>query len=362
MKTILKRQNYTLLLNKQILLIALFSLIFITNATAQLRFSVNSSNNYLSVHSYSGVTSMNAYELKFEYSGTNLNIPNWRISARLAGPIMETGGSKIFPADKISFIPSNVQSTAQGTATPTISQIGIPSSIPLNPTSEVFLVPRSNAPLYFTSQWNGYFYFMLGFNLEIASGAYLGELQGDYTQKRYIMNIEFTAYGSKNEVIDKMTRSYTIDVFKLSGAPVAANKYSIQVMGGAQNGYLELRTIDHYKNGNSINYKDALKLSTNVDYQVAVYSIPSKFTSTSGYNLPLNTVNVLATPTTSAGIYSVKPIELSTTPQTIIDGRSTNETPLFFDIKYFTKPNNPDLIRARAEEYTTTLIYEIVPR
>lgn len=362
MKTILKRQSYTLLLNKHILLIFLSSLSYIAAATAQLRFSINSSNNYLGVYTYAGYISNNAYELKFEYNGANLNVPNWRISARLTSPILEVNGNNVFPADKISFIPTNVQGNAQPLPTPTISQIGIPSSIPLNATSEVFIVPRSNAPLYYINQNPNYFFLQLSFNLEIAAGAYLGELQGGYTQKKYIMNLEFTAYGSNNEVINKERKSYTIDVFKLSGTPISTNKYSIQVTGGAQNGYLELRTIDHYMNGNSVSYNNALKLSTNIDYQVTAYSIPAQFSSTSGYNLPLSTINVLATPTDPNSVYSVKPIELSTIPQTIIDGRSTKEVPIFFDIKYFTKPNNKDLIKAKPDEYSTNLIYEILPK
>ena len=84
------------------------------------------------------------------------------------GPIQSTNGTLLFPSEKISFVPTRTEGQANPGPIPTVSQIGMPSPVPLNGTSEVFLVPSSNAPLYNKSQWSSYYDLRLIFNLVVA--------------------------------------------------------------------------------------------------------------------------------------------------------------------------------------------------
>ncbi len=325
-------------------------------------FGVNSSNNYTSIHTYSGVTSNSAYNLWFQYTGTNLNIPNWRVSVRLKQPILSVEGNTQIPADKVSLIPTNTQGQGQPNGIPSISQIGMPLSIPLSAYSEVFLVPMSNAPLYNISQYNSYYNLQIFFNLEIAGGAYLESLQGGNTQKRYTMILEFKAYGSNNEVLGVEERAYTIDIFRLSGTPPVTKQYSIVVSANSRNALLELSKMSDYTQGASVLYSNGLNITTNTEYQLNLRSLNSHFSSfSSGATLPLDVVKVELIPAQS-GTSTVIPISLSNTSQKISEGTSTGNAQRSFHIKYSTNPGDSRLLNAKMEQYSTTLEFQIIPR
>lgn len=362
MKMFLRQLSSVFLSNRLIILTVFLGLQYLS-LSAQVNLSVYS-RNYMSVNSYAGYTATGAYDVKFDCTTTSLNIPQWKLSVRLLRPIQSDDGTRTFPPEKISFLPVSTEGDAQPLPIPSVSQIGIPASIPLSGTSEAFLVPQSNAPLYNISQYSSYFYLLLKFNLNVAPGEYLANLQGGDKQKRYIVSLEFCLYGKNNEVLGRVTREYTIDVYRLIDNPTPRNKYSIQLAGNAQNSYLELRTLDNYINGTSVTYNNALKLSSNVDYQVTVRSSSPNFSSPSGSLLPLSAVNLqpVVTQSSSTFISSVRSVELSASPQVVVDGKSTSESVIYLDLKYYTKPNNKQLIDAKSDEYKTILIYEITPK
>lgn len=360
-RIILKQQNLILLMIKKILYLLPFIFPVFLHAQRP-TFGVNSSNNYTSIHNYNGVTSTGAYNLWFQYTGTNLNIPNWRVSVRLKQPILSSEGNLQIPPDKVSLIATHTQGQAQPSGIPSISQIGIPLSVPLSAYTEVFLVPMSNAPLYNVSQWSSYYNLQIFFNLEIAGGAYLEALQGGNTQKRYTMVLEFKAYGANNEVIGVEERTYTIDIFKLSGTAPVTKQYSIVVSGNSKNALVELSKISDYVQGSSVLYTNGLNVTTNTDYQLNLRSLGSHFNSINSVaTLPLDVIRVELIPAQS-GTSTVIPILLSGTSQKISEGTSTNNAQRSFHIKYSTAPGDNRLINAKMEQYTTILEFQIIPR
>jgi hypothetical protein len=312
------------------------------------------SHNHLNVNTYDGATDVDGFTLWLFYNGTNLNVPHWKLSVRTMGPIQSTNGTLLFPSEKISFVPTRTEGQANPGPIPTVSQIGMPSPVPLIGTSEVFLVPSSNAPLYNVSQWSSYYELRMHFNLVVAGGAYLNRLQ----KNKFKFILRFTAYRQDNSVIGYVDLNYMIQVHKLSGVPPVENEYSILVSTEASNGLLEFKTMADYINGKSVTYVDGLSVSATTAYQVTVRSVSSHFSSSAGNTLPLDIVHLQL----SGGTGNIYSRTLSTGTQTILEGPSTGGTPVNFDITYFTEANDSRLFNVPSEQYETSLMYEISPR
>lgn len=339
-------------MNKRIIPILLF-LFAAGFSYGQLNFS-GWSHNYLNIYTYDQTVDIEGHTLVFTYGGADLDEPHWKLSVRPTGPIQSWDGT-IFPTEKISFVPKRTEGQAYHPGPiPTIEQIGMPSPVPLNGTSEVFLVPSSNAPLYNVSQWNSYYTLWMFFDLVAAGGAYLSPLQNKY----FFFTLRFTAYRQDNSVIGTWYAPYTIQVHKLSGAPPEENKYSISVSTEASNGLLEFKTMADYINGKSVTYAGGLSVSATTNYQVTARSIPIHFSSASGNTLPLDVVRLQL----SGGSGVTAPATLSTAPKTILQGSSTGGTSINFDITYSTEANDQRLFNVPSEQYETSLMYEISPR
>lgn len=315
-----------------------------------------SSNTYLNVYSYDGAVSIDAYRLRFEYTGNNLNVPNWKISMRVKGPIVSSDG-KVFPSEKISLVAVRTEGQANNPGPlPTLSEIGVRPHVALDGLSEVFLVPYSNEPLYNVSQYSTYYDLKIIFNLVVAGGGYLADLH-EYRQFR--VPFQFTAYRNDNTVIGVYDQDYTIQVHLLTGDPPPdENQYSIRVSTEASNGLLEFKTMADYLNGKSVTYTDGLSVSATTAYQVTVRSIPAHFSSAVGNTLPLDVVRLQLT----GGAGTMAPVALSTDTKTILQGLSTNGASQHFDITYSTEANDARLFNVPSDHYTTSLMYEISPR
>lgn len=312
------------------------------------------SYSHLNVNTYDGATDVVGFTLRLFYNGTNLNVPHWKLSVRTMGPIQSTNGTLLFPSEKISFVPTRTEGQANPGPIPTVSQIGMPSPVPLIGTSEVFLVPSSNAPLYNVSQWSSYYELRMHFNLVVAGGAYLNRLQ----KNNFKFILRFTAYRQDNSVIGYVDLNYMIQVHKLSGVPPVENEYSILVSTEAANGLLEFNTAADYINGKSVTYVDGLSVSATTAYQVTVRSTSPHFSSAGGDTLPLDVVRLQL----SGGPGVTAPVTLSTAPKTILQGLSSGGASETFDITYSTEANDPRLFNVPSEQYETSLLYEISPQ
>lgn len=316
------------------------------------------SNTYLNVYSYEGTTQYGAITLRMSGNGY-INVPDWKLSIT-ALPSTAANGL-YFPTEKIMMQPNNTSGTAYDPGPlPTISEIGMPAAVFLMNNSEVYLVPQSNKPLYNQGVNNSYYDLKITFNMSVIGGAYLTQLKSGSPQ--YPVNLIFTLYGANNEIIGTTNQLYTIQIHSgLSGNPPAENEYSIQVSSAARNGLLNLMSLVDYAQGASVTYTEGLTVSTNTDYQISVKSISPVFLSSSGNSLPLDVVNIELQPSSGnqASVY-VKPI--SSLPQVISFGKSTNKLPVHYSIRYYTSPNDLRLTQSKMDEYSTTLQYEITPQ
>lgn len=351
------RQNCNLTMNKFIFFISFSLLLLYEGNTQNPNFTVWS-QNYLNVYSYDGTTQTEAVTVQISKNGP-LDVADWRLSLQVQPTTLWNG--KVFPAEKITLHPNRISGSANDPGPlPNIVEIGAPASVPLVAGSEVYLVPRSNAPLYNVGVNNSYYEMKISFDLTVAGGDYLTDLKSG--SPVYPMPMTFMLYGANNEVLGTAQVYYSIQVHEnLSGAPPVENVFALQFSGDAQNGKLSLHTPFDYSSGVGVTYNNGLSLTTNTDYQLTVKSVQSDFSSLSGNHLPLDIVNVYLTPS-EGGSVSIVEKALSQLPQVILTGSSTDKQPVFFDLNYRTNPNDQRLIQAKPEEYSTILQYELTPR
>lgn len=315
-------------------------------------------NDYAQINSYNGILSSNAFTVRLDGNG-NLNLPTWRISVRVKQPITNNI-NQIFPAEKISLLPTTTYGQLNGGMVPTILQIGMPLQSHLQQGMEVFLVPQSQAPLLNAATGgNPYYNFFLLFDLKVEGGSYLSDFT---TWTDFIVPLEFKFYDEKNKLKQTVSKNYKLQMATLSGTdPTPTPQFSISIEGNAGIGLLELKTKSDYINGAQVTYQNGLKVSANTDYQINVKSLQPTFLSDRGNTLPLNTIQVSLNPS-SAISGSVFPIWLNTNAQKIATGGETKGFPVYYDINYASKPNDINFITSEPDKYYTTLQYEITPK
>ncbi len=315
-------------------------------------------NGYLQINSYNGNTNPDAYTFTLSGNG-NINIPHWRVSVKLKQPITANTGNYILPANKISFQPVSSSGQAYPSPIPSIPQIGMPLNVVLQEGQEVFLIPQSNASLYNQPvQPNGYYSLQIKYSMNLAGGAYLGSYPSWIT---FTAPLQFTAYDQYNNIIGKMDHNFLFQIGTLSGTPPSAPEMSIKFGSAALNGTLEFKNIQDYVNGASVTYPNALIVKSNTNYQIKLKSLQTQFSSSSGNSLPLDAVQLNLMPV-SGNTGSVYPVLLSAAPQMVATGSSTQNSDVYYDIKYSSKPNDERLINAKTEDYSTTIQYEITPQ
>jgi hypothetical protein len=162
-------------------------------ASAQVNYT-SWTNGFISVNSYSGNTNPDAYTLQLSGNG-NLNVPYWRLSARLTHPITSADGNYTMPANKLSFSPVSTSGSAFPNPVPTVQQIGMPLNVMMQEGQEVFLIPQSNAAIFNTSNFNAYYYLQLKYSFTIAGGSYLSNYP---SWTSFSAPIQFTAYDRYN--------------------------------------------------------------------------------------------------------------------------------------------------------------------
>lgn len=317
-------------------------------------------NGYMQINSYNGNSNSDAYNVTFAANG-NLNVPHWKLSAKLKQSIVSPDGKYTIPANKISFQPISTTGQSYPNPIPSIAQIGAPQNVYLQENGESYLIPDANAPLYNQpSQPGGYYNLQLKYGITVLGGAYLGKFPSWTT---FTAAIEFTAYDQYNAVIGKMTHTYQFQIGSITDAPPAAEELSLKVNTNAANGILEFKTLQDYSNGTSVTYSNGLLVNSNSNFQIKVRSLQNEMRSPSGNTIPVDVVHLtlMATTTTNPN-QQIFPIVLSSSSQIIAQANSNTKIDYRYDIRYFTKPQDVRLINAKSDSYATTLQYEITPQ
>jgi hypothetical protein len=314
-------------------------------------------NGFISVNSYSGNTNPDAYILQLSGNG-NLNVPYWRLSARLTQPITSADGIYTMPANKLSFSPVSTSGSAYPGPVPSVSQIGMPLNVMMQEGQEIFLIPQSNAAIYNISDSNAYYYLQIKYSYTIAGGSYLSNYPA-WTS--FSAPIQFTAYDRYNNVIGRIDHVFQIQIGALTGTPPDVPEMSLKFSANAINSLLEFNSKNDYMNGVSAVYPGALTVRSNTNYQIKIKSLQSQFVSAAGNSLPLDAVKFRLTPS-SGNNATVYPISLASFPQLVAKGAYTQGSNVYYDINYSTNSNDQRFMNAKKEDYSTTLQFEITPQ
>ncbi len=337
-------------------------------AGAQLRFQVYS-GGYFNVTDYAGfATPPGGHQFHFLYSGRQIHVENWRVTARVNGSIRPVSGQNVsgqpFPAAKVAF-----RFTHDSGNSPTLVEIGAPTTpIPLVQNGETPLIPQSKAPITYQSQNEGYMQFHLFFVVDIAGGAYLDQFKNRaaYQPIVYALPITFTFYSQDGLVLGYQDVTYQIQINQnLSGSPAIEPQYGIEVLGTARDARLELSDIANYMEGASVLYTDGLKINANTGYVITARALGADMQAVSGgtATLPVEVVQLQLLPGSDppqAGNYTG--ISLADQYQPLFNGPVGRERPQLFHIVYRTAGGDERLLRARSGVYTTTVLYQLIPQ
>lgn len=313
----------------------------------------------MQINSYNGNSNPDAYTVTFSANG-KLNVPHWKLSARLKQNVVSEDGKYTIPSNKISFQPISTTGQSYPDPIPSISQIGAPLNVYLQESGEAFLIPNSNAALYNKPETpNGYYSLQIKYGITLIGGSYLGSFPAWI---RFIAPVEFTAYGPNDAIIGRVSHDFQFQIGSITDAPPPATpELSLKVNMNAANGVLEFKTMQDYSNGTSVTYTDGLLASSNTNFQIKVRSLQNDLQSAAGNSIPVDVIH-LTLATTSTANQRISPIVLSVANQTLVQTNTDTTTSYRYDIKYFTLPQDNRLINAKSDDYTTTLQYEITPQ
>ncbi|WP_134091581.1 hypothetical protein [Olivibacter sp. XZL3] len=334
---------------------------------AQLRFNVYSAG-YFNITDYSGyISPEGSHQFHIQYDGTFIEEHHWGIKARLNGPIRPISGNNVsgqsFPAEKIRF-----RFTHDDGNHPTLAAIGASmANIPLNAAAETPLIPKSNAAISHRSQYHSHMQFHLYFAVDIEGGDYLNRMRNSeaYQMIVYAVPLTFTLYRADGTILGYQDAMYYIQVNQtLSGGPTVT-EFSLEVLGNARNCTLELGSPRHYTEGISLVNDDGLRVNSSTAYAITARTIGPELTQTTGgqASIPVGAIKLRLQPGSlapSGGAYQEIPLSVSN--QSLFGANSGHSSARLFDIVYRIDGNDNRLLNAVQGVYTTTIIYQLMPR
>ena len=320
---------------------------------AQISLVNGGGGGYTAVTSYEGVIKPNHYILQMDIKGENVNISNWSIFVRVKQPIRNSEG-KILDPSKVSLRLNNI-SASRG-ASPTIPQVGaIIGKIPLSLT-DVAIIPNSQYLITTGVNSNNNNQIRFSFDIIVEGGSYLEQLK---SWNNYHMDMEFK-FISANVNPNPTNRGIDFQIYPTDNLPIEP-VYSIQINSSASNGLLEFKSISDYVNGVSQTYANGLSVISETPYALQVKAQSSAFESLQN-SIPLNTVSVNLKAADNSSVAGTQALSSVTTQSIISNVRNSGAQARFFDIRYFTSPNDTRLQNAKPDTYKTTLIYTMIPQ
>lgn len=330
-----------------------FFIAFIVTAPSYTQEFTMWGNPYVGIYSYNGITTNGYYTLVIKENwGTELYAEDWRITVRLTGDIVSRDGTQVFPSNKVGLILSSTE--GQPSSIPDVSEINLPYPVMFNGTQEVDLVNGEDVILS-NKVGNNFVYYQFQMNFQLAAigGGYLDLLDDDTGNKtiNYSASLEFKAYIGGEEF--SIQRTYDIlQVHKLS-----TNK-SYSILVDPVNVDLEFNTVADYINGKNITFPNAVTVKSNVAYQLRVSSIYPNLSSASGNILPLDMVRLQL----SGDAQATTPVTLSDMMVTLLQGVATDGVSKAYDLTFSTVANDARILDLPTEQYSTHLLFEIIPQ
>src|SRR5690606_16789525 len=233
-------------------------------------------NGYITVRSYNGSTTPNAFGYRVHMSSTPI-VSDWSMMIRVNGQIRNSEG-KIVDPSKIRIRINNIS----GDQPPTLAQIGGDDTpIPLSLT-EVTIFRNSKAALQGPHKQT-----FFSFDILVDGGIYLEALK---SWQEYNLNVVFSLRNRQNQVITSFPASVRMQIYP-QGAPPTGPTYSIQINGTANDALLDFNSVAHYAEGVSKTYNNGLSITSSTNYAVQVRTLTPTFQATSS-TVPVGTVRL----------------------------------------------------------------------
>ena len=371
-KNLLKWANWNLIMlqkNKAYILIPIFLLISNYSLLAQVRFSAWS-NNYIELRSYLGMQTLNRFNtFQFQVSGQHTFIPQWSLTVRLMEPIRvisgeSNRGGKEFPAEKISLY------WTEDNNDPDLFLQGIGANrnpIPLQSHGEVKLIDHANQSL--SSHGEYHRNFQLYNALKIEPGRYLDKMvsASPYHHLRYKIALLFTLYNQEGVSLGTAPLEYVLQISpRLTDGHLIDIEpdFSIRFIPEASRVSLRFSTSEDYKEGVRFQASNALRITSNTDYEVKVKSMDSHFVSEKGTTLPLDILTLKLMPGQDAVHSGVFPkISLSANEQTLCYGQSADkDVARYYHLEYEAKLKPEQLMQIKKGSYDVSILYLLMPK
>ncbi|WP_129024739.1 hypothetical protein [Flavobacterium sp. YO12] len=337
---------------KQIITFIVFFLCVQYTATAQ--YMLGAYNNGQPVFStyaemVSGKTLNNQISIPIQYYGTNMDVNEWKLTARLTQDFTSEVNSAYTVGAQYAYLKFNSQENS-----------GSANGIFINVPNQVFQLSKYNeiTLIHSNVNLNGAVNRLFRYNLTIQGGNHLLVSPNGMYNTSY----EFKLYKISNGT-EQLIGIYTSPIgdarFQLSFGGNFGSQ-SVILQNGAQQFNLNYSTPSDYTVEKSVTIPNALRVNT-YNSQLAVEASGDFISSTSSQTLPLSNLKLqLSTNQTYKGLQIISPVTLSTTTQPVSIRSSSTPQDITYNVKFFIPANSPGL-NVNPGTYSTRVYFVIMP-
>ncbi|MNK36163.1 hypothetical protein D3C87_547060 [compost metagenome] len=337
---------------KQIVTFLYFSLFTLYAANAQYTLGAyNGGQPIFSTYTemVSGKTLNNQISIPIMYYGSNINVNEWKLTARLTQDYTsEVNGSYTVGA-QYSYLKFNNQENNNST-----------NGILVNVPTQAFQLSKYNEVtlIHSNTNLNGAVNRLFRYNLTIQGGNHLlvspnGMYNSSYEFKLYKIS------GGTQQLIGIYTSPLGDARFQLSFGGNFGNQ-SVMLQNGAQQFNLNYSSPNDYATEKSVTIANALRVNT-YNSQLAVEASGDFISSSSSQTIPLSNLKLqLSTNQAYRGLQIISPVTLATTTQPIAIRSDNSPQDITYNVRFFIPANSPGL-NVSPGTYSTRVYFVIMP-
>jgi hypothetical protein len=296
-----------------------------------------------------GKTHNNQISIPIQYYGANMNVNEWKLTARLTQDFTNEVNSAYTVGAQYAYLKFNSQENS-GSANGIL--VNVPTQVfQLSKYNEVTLI-HSNVNL------NGAVNRIFRYNLTIQGGNHLLVNPNGMYNSSY----EFKLYKISNGT-EQLIGIYTSPIgdarFQLSFGGNFGSQ-SVILQNGAQQFNLNYNSPSDYTVEKSVMIPNALRVNT-YNSQLAVEASGDFISSTSSQTIPLSILKLqLSTNQSYKGLQIISPVTLATTTQPVAIRSNSTAQDITYNVKFFIPANSPGL-NVTPGTYSTRVYFVIMP-
>lgn len=297
----------------------------------------------------SGKTLNSQISIPIQYYGSNMDVNEWKLTARLTQDFTSEVNSAYTVGAQYAYLKFNSQENS-----------GSANGIFINVPNQVFQLSKYNeiTLIHSNVNLNGAVNRLFRYNLTIQGGNHLLVSPNGMYNTSY----EFKLYKISNGT-EQLIGIYTSPIgdarFQLSFGGNFGSQ-SVILQNGAQQFNLNYNTPSDYTVEKSVTIPNALRVNT-YNSQLAVEASGDFISSTSSQTLPLSNLKLqLSTNQTYKGLQIISPVTLSTATQPVSIRSSSTPQDITYNVKFFIPANSPGL-NVNPGTYSTRVYFVIMP-